>query len=89
MRHITEEYGQPCNLLELTEEEYRVLDAFLMNLGIRSRRTSSDFGKGTTVIQAENPYRERLLLYFNRSAAEALESAEQDMSEKQIAWYKT
>lgn len=58
MKHITEEYGMDENLLELTLEEYKVLDAFLSKLGVRSRVTLAwtENGVDMVKIQAENPY---------------------------------
>lgn len=59
MEFINEEYGNKCNLLEVTEKEYKMLEPFLLGLGVRSRITKS-YKKGEdwmVVIQGENPYR--------------------------------
>lgn len=64
MRHITEEYGSKCNLLELTGEQYEVLKPFLLNLGIHSRCTSFHCVKNEKtgkmenicIVEADNPY---------------------------------
>ena len=40
MKHITEEYGQPCNKIESTHEEYLLLKNFLKAYGIESRMIS-------------------------------------------------
>lgn len=88
MKHITEEYGQPCNLLELSEEEYRELDAFLRLEGIIIRRCRSYCG--TTTIQAENPYKSMLAhsAGTGHSVKKAYRAAEEEMSDQQVARYK-
>ena len=55
MEHITEQYGRPANLLELSSEDFDKLRPFLFHLGILSRVTMEYAGRVT--IQAENPYR--------------------------------
>ena len=58
MKHITEKYGQPCNLLSLNYEDYLALQNFLKPLGVRLRTTIVDGGyNGTCEIQGENPYK--------------------------------
>jgi hypothetical protein len=59
MKHITTEYGQPCNDLELTSEELKVLEPFLLALGVRCRTTIywTENGTGMHKIQAENVYK--------------------------------
>ena len=37
MKHITEQYGQPANLLELSSEDFDKLRPFLFQLGVLSR----------------------------------------------------
>ena len=88
MKHITEEYGQLCNLLELSEEEYRVLDAFLRLEGVRIRRCRSY--RGTATIQAENPYKSMLAHCAGTgySAEKAYRSAEEEMNDRQVARYQ-
>ena len=55
MQHITEKYGQPANLLELSAEDFEKLRPFLFQLGVLSRVTMEYAGRVT--IQAVNPYR--------------------------------
>ena len=87
MKHITTEYGQPCNYLELTEEEYKALDGFLRGVGVQSRRTTSY--NGVVTIQAENPYKTELICYGRIHTAEnILKFADEAMSEKEIMRYK-
>lgn len=89
MKHITQQYGQAENLLELSEEDYRQLEGFLVKLGVRTRRVSSDWGAGTTVIQAENPYQVQLELYSKYHPAESiLAFADKQMTVDEIARYK-
>ncbi len=89
MKHITKQYGQRTNLLELTEEDYRQLEGFLKELGVRTRRVSSDLGAGTTVIQAENPYKVQLELHSKYHPAESiLAFADKQMTDDEIARYK-
>ena len=61
MKHITEEYGQPCELIESTCEEFRLLKEFLKRFGIEARRCVSD-GK-TCKWQIRNGYKEWAHLY--------------------------
>lgn len=89
MKHITKQYGQRTNLLELTEEDYSQLEGFLVKLGVRTRRVSSDWGAGTTVIQAENPYKVQLDLYSKYHTAESiLAFADEKMTDDEVARYK-
>ena len=55
MEHITEKYGRPANLLELSSEDFDKLRPFLFQLGVLIRVTM-EYGDRVT-IQAENPYR--------------------------------
>ena len=88
MKHIATEYGQPCNLLELTPEEYESLDGFLRGVGVRSRITKSY--NGIVTIQAENPYMYDLnaCARVNPLASLFLKRAENEMTDKAIALYK-
>lgn len=79
MKHITKEYGQSTNLLELTQDEYKALEPFLVALGVRSRAT---MWMGETVkIQAENPYKEWI-------SREDRSFADEAMSERGMSFYK-
>ena len=88
MKHITEEYGQPCNLLVLSREEYHMLDAFLRLEGVRIRRCK-EFGSEVT-IQAENPFMRWLAHSANLDypVKKAYEQAKDDMSDRAVACYK-
>ena len=59
MKHITIEYGQEDNLMELTSDELATLEPFLNRLGIRVRTTvyHTENGIGIHKIQAENVYK--------------------------------
>ena len=58
MKHISEQYGNPANLLQCSEEEFEAISAFLNGLGVRCRVTSWNVGgSGELIIQAENPYK--------------------------------
>ena len=68
MKHIVEEYGKKCNLLELTSDEYRILEPFLLSLGVRTRVTKWDSKK--IVIQAENVFNSCWISQIAREIAE-------------------
>lgn len=92
MKYISEEYGQKCNLLELTQSEYAALEPFLLALGVRTRSTSYWVEDGSTVckIQAENPYKVSLIGHkrLNDITARAYEIAEREMAPFSISCYK-
>lgn len=92
MKYISEEYGQKCNLLELTQDEYAALEPFLLSLGVRTRTTSYWAEDGSIVckIQAENPYKVSLIGYkgLNEITARAYEMAEREMTPFSISCYK-
>lgn len=56
MKHITEEYGQPCDLIESTCEEFFAMKEFLERYGVEARMISS-YGD-TCKWQIRNNYRE-------------------------------
>ena len=56
MKHINKKYGLECNLLQLTQEELKQLEPFLLALGVRCRISQDNFN-GEYVIQAENVYK--------------------------------
>lgn len=86
MKHITMEYGQPCNYLELTEAEYKVLEGFLRGEGVRCRAITRY--NGNVTIQAENPYETYSIIYSDRSGKEVKERALQAMTDEEIMRYK-
>lgn len=58
MKHISEQYGNPANLLQVSDEEFEAVAEFLKRLGVRCRVTSWNVGgSGELIIQAENPYK--------------------------------
>ncbi len=83
MEHITMEYGQATNLLQLSGEELQALEPFLLQLGVRVRTTKAwtEGGRWIEVIQAENPYQSLMPLDL-RARADSL------MSPEAILWYK-
>lgn len=63
MKHITTQYGQECNYIECTWDEYCILDKFLRQLGVEIRHMISD---STTVqVQARNNYKDNAEMYRN------------------------
>lgn len=82
MKHISEQYGNPANLLQCSEEEFEAISAFLNGLGVRCRVTSWNVGgSGELIIQAENPYK-----FWIRG--EARYFADLAMTEEEIAAYR-
>ena len=61
MKHITEEYGQPCEVIESSCEEFYILKEFLKRHGVEARQIISD-GK-TCKWQIRNGYKEWAHLY--------------------------
>lgn len=41
MKHITERYGSPCDLIESTYEEFCIMREFLKEYGVEVRKCSS------------------------------------------------
>ena len=56
MKHITEEYGQPCDLIESTCEEFYIMKEFLKRFGVEARQCIS-YGN-TCRWQIRNNYKE-------------------------------
>ena len=79
MKHIKEEYGMSCNLLELTHDEYKELKPFLLALGIKTRSVRSDREK--VVIQGKNPYE----IWINEDRRKI---AEEDFAELSLSCYE-
>ena len=67
MKHITERYKEPCNHIELTDDEFKQLWPFLKKLGVEIRPIIWH-GK-TGEYQARNPYKNELL-YIDSAARE-------------------
>lgn len=92
MKHITEEYGQECNRLELTENEYKNLEPFLISLGVRSRFVCCYYKDKTLMyeIQAENPYKNILARhsFYNEGIKRDFDIANKDMEPASMAHYK-
>lgn len=82
MLHISEQYGSPANLLQVSAKELEAVEAFLRGLGVRCRLVSWNVnGSGEYIIQAENPYRAWI-------GAEDRKIADKDMTAEGIARYK-
>ena len=82
MKHISEQYGNPANLLQCSEEEFETISAFLKGLGVRCRVTSWNVGgSGELIIQAENPYKAWI-------SNEDRYFADRDMTNEAIAAYQ-
>ena len=89
MLFIKEDHEMQCNLLKLTEKEYKELEPFLIGLGVRSRvtefysETNSETGKpeDVCIIQAQNVYQ-----YGSNTNDRKL--AESLLSDDAVAWYK-
>lgn len=81
MKRINIKYGLECNLLQLTQEELKQLEPFLLALGVRCRISQDNFN-GECVIQAENVYKTRADL-LTTTRAESL------LTEDNIKSYKS
>lgn len=82
MTHITEEYGQKCNLLSVSSEDLDHLEGFLKELGVRVRVTRM-FGD-ICFIQGENPYK----IYAGQHDGKAKAYGDEAMSDSAIYVYK-
>lgn len=67
MKHITERYEEPCNHIELTDEEFKQLWPFLKELGVELRLIIWHGDTKTGEYQARNPYKTELR-YIDRKA---------------------
>lgn len=83
MKHITEEYGSPCNLLEISNKDLAQLEPFLKQLGVRVRSTMgwSKDGEYMSLIQAEN-------VYYTWNTPKEREQAKTHMTDFAISCYK-
>ena len=79
MKHITAEYDQQTNLLELTFDELAVLEPFLNRIGVRVRTTM--YSGSVNVIQADNPYKDWI-------SSEDRVYADKEMSPDRLRCYK-
>ena len=68
MEHITKEYGMDVNFLKVSKDEYKVLEPFLLALGVRTRITTIEGNEYT--IQAENSYKTWMNNPHDRKCAE-------------------
>lgn len=64
MKHIAEERGSKCNLLECTLEEFDTLRNMLLAEGVEVRTTKIEGGVCT--LQIRNTYKEAAECYPNR-----------------------
>lgn len=93
MEHITNQYGRGVNYLKMPSEAYfKVLDPFLLELGIRSRVMSSYYQDGVCMVevQADNPYKVNLISYssLSKETAQAYLNAEYLMKPDSLMRYK-
>lgn len=88
MKHISEEYGTKCNLLQLTEDDLAALEPFLLGLGVRCRMTKMESVDGvpTLTIQAENVWKENALFYHDTYLVR--KGVKSDLEPDSIAAYK-
>ena len=61
MEHITMQYGQECNLIKSTLEEFRIMEKFLEAHGVLVRICK--MSKDEVEWQAQNPYQVWANLY--------------------------
>lgn len=63
MKHITEEYRQPCNIIESTVDEFYIMKNFLKIYGVEARMIMSC--GNTCTWQIRNGYKD--WVHLNRS----------------------
>ena len=56
MRHITEEYGSPCNAVACSEEEFEILKKAFAQVGVAVRMITLDGATREVTFQIFNPY---------------------------------
>ena len=57
MKHITEEYGSPCNDVVCSEEEFKILQKAFAQAGVVVRMISLDGATREVTFQIINPYK--------------------------------
>lgn len=78
MEHITEYCGTPTNLIACTAEEYSILQAALVKVGVEIRMTSRS---GNHIeCQMCNPYRDWSILGSRMNGEEIATRAKQDIA---------
>lgn len=70
MKHITEEYGQPCDIIESTVEEFYIFKNFLKLHGIEARMIMSC--GDTCTWQIRNGYKDWVYLNKNEKVCERI-----------------
>lgn len=70
MKHIKEEYGQPCNIIESTVEEYYTMKNFLRIYGVETRMIMSC--GDTCTWQIRNGYKDWVNLNRNEKVCERI-----------------
>ena len=63
MEHIKEQYGSPCNLLSMKEEDFWPLRDFLAEMGVQIRMVSAHAGE--CVIQGQNLNNKAAAIWHN------------------------
>lgn len=76
MKHIKEEYGSPCNIIESTNEEFFILKNFLKEYGIEARRISAC--GNTCQWQIRNGYKDWVHLNSENKLAQTIISIVED-----------
>ena len=78
MKHITEEYGSPCNKIESTKAEFFILKSFLEKYGVEARMISAC--GDTCEWQIRNGYKEWVHLKKREKVCEGIiELVEEDI----------
>ena len=70
MKHIKEEYGQPCNQIESSKEEFYILKDFLKLYGVEARMIMCC--GDTCVWQIRNGYKDWVHLNSNEKVCERI-----------------
>lgn len=81
MKHIIQQYGTECSLLELSYAEYHALRAFLEPSGVELRLTCYHGDTDTCVIQARSALLDNCRSFGDRSSSWSLERSQKDILE--------
>lgn len=81
MKRITMKYGQKTNLIQLPMEDFYLLQAFLLEVGVEIRACICDGATGEITAQVRNTYAEWVNLYRNTdvSACDIKRRCEDDL----------
>ena len=81
MEHITEQYGQECNILKLTSSEFWTLKEFMGPMGVELRAISYDGATDIYTIQGRNPIMNACMLYGDRPANWVFQQARKEIQD--------